>query len=597
MKKFQLVLVIIFIITSISVISAVNLSAAPVNSENFIVDYKIQNNWGSGATVSVDITNKGSVVQDWTIKWTFSGNEKLTNMWNAEYTQSGSSVTVKNNAWNGTIPTSGSQSFGFNLSYSGDTSVPSNFTVTSSTSSNVTPVVTANATTADVTTQTTPEPSQTSPVVTNVTDESLVAFPGAEGYGKTATGGRGGKVYEVTTLNSSGSGSLGEALGASGARTVVFRVGGTIKGDFTISNDDITIAGQTAPGDGICINGSLKISADNVILRYIRVRANANDDTITNDHNNPGRNIIIDHVSASWSGDEVFSIYFNEDVTFQWCMITEACSSDHKFGGIWGNNRGTYHHNLFAHNTDRNPRIASGSGNNDLRNNVIYNWKNFGIYGGEVHEVGKPEHTGTSTNVVANYIKPGPGTPTAIEKHSQICSPWSRDGASDYGDWYVADNYVVGHPDVTADNWKGVFPQYTGSIDNDQAAIPGLKLDNPVEYMPIRQQTAEDAYIDVLKDVGCSLPNYDSVDSRIIEEVRNGTATYGSNGFISTPSEVGGHPSLKNGTAPTDSDHDGMPDSWENKNGLDPNNSNDRNNKDSKGYTMLENYLNSIDSL
>ncbi len=419
-----------------------------------------------------------------------------------------------------------------------------------------------------------------------------LAFPTAEGYGKYTTGGRGGKVIEVTNLNSSGPGSFAAAVAESGARTIVFRVGGTINGNFTISKDDITLAGQTAPGDGIEINGHLGISASNVIVRYIRVRANADGDALTNDHNGQMKNIILDHVSASWSSDEVFSFYFCNDITIQWCMVTEAGSSDHKFGGIWGDNHGTFHHNLFAHNTDRNPRIASGSGYNDVRNNVIYNWKNESLYGGEVHQVGNPDHDGCLTNVVANYYKPGPGTPS--DKATRICSPWSRDGASDYGKWYLADNYLVGHPEVTADNWLGVFPQYTGHITDDRAAIPGLKLDTPSEFMPINQQTAENAYNDVLNSVGCSFPNRDAIDKRIIEEVRNGTATFGDNGFISSPSEVGGHPVLLGGTAPIDTDHDGMPDDWETAHGLNLSDSGDRNDIGAGGYTNLEIYLNSL---
>jgi len=216
--------------------------------------------------------------------------------------------------------------------------------------------------------------------LTGVLYSKQLAFPTAEGYGEYSVGGRGGKVYEVTTLNSSGPGSLGEAIAASGSRTVVFRVSGTITGNFRIRNNKITIAGQTAPGDGICIKGSLTIDASNVIIRYIRVRANptAETDAIWGRYH---KNIILDHVSASWSSDEVMSPYHNENVTIQWCMITEACAkfkngknTGHWFGGIWGNNYGTYHHNLIAHNDSRNPRWASGCGFNDYRNNVLYNW-------------------------------------------------------------------------------------------------------------------------------------------------------------------------------------------------------------------------------
>lgn len=430
-------------------------------------------------------------------------------------------------------------------------------------------------------------------------ETELVAFPCAEGYGKTTSGGRAGKVYEVTTLGGSGAGSLGDAIKASGKRTIVFRVGGTINGNFNISSGDVTIAGQTAPGDGIEINGTLSINANNIIVRYIRVRGNGSGDVITGGHYN--KNIIFDHVSASYSSDEIFSVYWIYDITIQWSIISEACSGDHKFGGIWGGERASYHHNLFAHNTDRNPRIASGAGHNDVRNNVIYNWKNETIYGGEriqTNDNKKTSGDGCWVNVVGNYLKPGPGTLTAIERHARICSPWTqRGGAANYGKWYVSDNVVVGHDDITKDNWKGVFPNdVEGGKTNDQASIPGLKLETPAEFMPIRQQTAEAAYNDVLAHGGCSLPARDAVDKRIIEEVRTGTASKGDNGFVTSVSQTDGHPPLKSGTAPTDSDHDGMPDEWETANGLDPKNPEDGNKTYGPGYTMLEKYMNSLDS-
>ena len=407
-----------------------------------------------------------------------------------------------------------------------------------------------------------------------------LAFPTAEGYGKYATGGRGGAVYEVTTLNPTGAGSLGAAIGASGTRTVVFKVAGTITGNFNITNGNITIAGQTAPGDGICIKGNLSISADNIIIRYIRVRY---DPTVPGDAigGRGHKNIIIDHVSASWSADEVFSFYHNDNTTVQWCIIAEGCekfengvSVGHRFGGIWGNNYGTWHHNLLVHNDSRNPRWASGCGYNDYRNNVLFNWGYQGCYGGEAAQPGDPRYTFTTISIIDNYYKSGPAT----QSKSLIANPSART-ATDKGSWYVSDNYVNGYSSVTANNWLGV----TGSNY--------IKMSEPWLAMPINQETAEQAYLSVLDGVGCSLPNRDTIDKRIIEEVRTGTATYGRNGIIDKPSDVGGWPVLAAGTPYTDSDKDGMSDEWETANGLNPNDPSDRNGIGEGGYTNLEVFL------
>ena len=414
-----------------------------------------------------------------------------------------------------------------------------------------------------------------------------MAFPGAEGYGKFAIGGRGGKVYEVTTLNNSGPGSLGEAIGASGPRTVVFRVSGTIEGNFNIRNDNITIAGQTAPGDGICIKGSLGVSANDVIIRYIRVRANptVETDAIGGRYH---KNIILDHVSASWSSDEVMSLYHNENVTIQWCMITEACAkfvnegnTGHRFGGVWGNQHATYHHNLIAHNDSRNPRWASGCGLNDYRNNVLYNWGYQSSYGAEAHQRGdrrNPPIEFSTINIIANYYKAGPATRSGVS--DRIAEPSARAG-NDKGSWCVSDNYVDGFPDVTANNWLGI----------DGSSY--YKMNAPWDAMLINQESPQDAYNSVLAHAGCSKPNRDVVDTRIIEEVRNGTSAYGNNGIITTPGDVGGWPELKSAPAPADSDHDGMPDNWEKVHGLNPEDSKDGNETSKDGYTNLEIYLNS----
>ena len=420
--------------------------------------------------------------------------------------------------------------------------------------------------------------------------QNQLAFPTAEGYGKYTVGGRGGKVIEVTNLNASGSGSFAAAIGASGPRTVVFRVSGTITGNFSIKNDNITIAGQTAPGDGICIKGNLSTGADNIIIRYIRVRwdpAMGEKDAIGGRYH---KNIIFDHVSASWSTDETMTLYHNENTTVQWCIIAEACpkgtTDEHRFGGIWGNNYGTWHHNLIAHNASRNPRWASGCGFNDYRNNVIYNWEYASSYGGEAHQKGdrrKPPIEHSTINMIANYYKPGPATDSKVR--SRITAPSSRNGDADAGKWWVSDNFVEGSPTVTADNLLGVTK--TSSA---------YRLNEPWPAMEINQQTAEEAYLSVLEHAGCSLPTRDKVDADIIDDVLHGTAKYGNKGIIDSPSDVGGWPNLEGGQAPVDSDHDGMPDAWETAHGLDPSDKDDgkKTNLSVEGYTNLETYLNEL---
>ncbi|MCB1209813.1 MAG: hypothetical protein KDK97_10820 [Verrucomicrobiales bacterium] len=430
--------------------------------------------------------------------------------------------------------------------------------------------------------------------------QSQLAFPTAEGHGKYTVGGRGGKVYEVTNLNDSGEGSLRAAVEAKEPRTVVFRISGTIDlaSNLSIKHPFITIAGQTAPGDGICIKRyPLMIDADEVIIRHLRVRfgdeSGKASDAISSRFT---KNLILDHLSVSWSVDETMSIYHCENVTVQWCMITESMfgskhdKGDHGFGGIWGSHHSSYHHNLIANHSSRNPRFASGSGNTDYRNNVLYNWGYRSCYGGEAQQSGG-KFTSTAINMVANYYKPGPATAPACK--AEFATPSAR-GDDDKGSWYVAENFVEGSPSVTADNWTGV----NGSNF--------IKLDQPWDAMPINQQTAEEAYKRVLDSAGATLPKRDPVDTRIIEDARKGTATFEGiyktkkpvadtskvTGIIDSQNDVGGWPELKSIPAPSDTDHDGMPDAWESKHGLDPNNPDDRNKVTAGGYTMLEKYLN-----
>jgi len=441
-----------------------------------------------------------------------------------------------------------------------------------------------------------------------------LAFPGAEGYGKYTKGGRGGVVYEVTNLNDNGAGSLRAAVEATGPRTVVFRVSGNIELDspIKIKNAFITIAGQTAPGDGICIkNHPISIGADHVIIRYIRVRPG---DVSGNDYDAiSGRyvkNVIVDHVSSSWSVDETMSIYHCDSITVQWCIVSESlCKSHHRkgshgFGGIWGSNYGTYRHNLLAHHTSRNPRMASGSGYTDYRNNVIYNWGYQSCYGGEKQQRGNPKFNFSTFNIVANYYKPGPATKPG-EVSYRVANPSFNPETDNHGKWYIADNAVEGNKEVSSDNWNGGV-----QMSDDSLGRIKVKLDKPWPSMPINQQTALEAYNSVLNNAGAILPKRDAVDSRIIKETRGGFATYEGVGYkeenkvadpskkcgiIDSQNDVGGWPILESTTAPKDTDHDGMPDDWENKNGLNANDSHDKNNVASDGYTMLEKYLNSIE--
>ncbi len=443
-----------------------------------------------------------------------------------------------------------------------------------------------------------------------------LAFPGAEGYGKYTVGGRGGAVIEVTNLNDSGAGSLRAAVEASGPRTVVFRVSGTIilNSELKISNGYITIAGQTAPGDGICIRRyPIVIGANNVIIRYIRVRfgdeSGDDDDAISSRFTNY---VMLDHVSASWSVDETMSVYHCDFVTIQWCLISESLyqsnhvKGHHGFGGIWGSNYSSSHHNLIADHSSRNPRMASGAGNFDYRNNVIYNWGYNSCYGGEQQQVGDPDHAFTNINMVANYYKPGPATQPGSCTY-RIANPSYRDVKTDYGKWYIADNTMVGNSAVTADNWNGGVQPQGGEGD-----IQYVKLDEPWPSMPIDQQKADSAYFSVLDNAGATLPKRDIVDTRIVNDTRNGIATFEGPtykndqsvpdktkicGIIDSQTDVGGWPELKSTPAPTDTDHDGMPDDWENAKGLNPNNKDDGNIVGPDGYTNLEKYLNSIEFL
>jgi len=416
-----------------------------------------------------------------------------------------------------------------------------------------------------------------------------LAFPEAEGFGRFTTGGRGGSVIEVTTLDDDGPGSLRAALRTGGARTIVFRVAGTItlQSELLILNGDLTIAGQTSPGGGICIRDyPVTIAADNVIIRYLRIRLGDEARQPADAISCMGqKNIIIDHCSFSWGIDEVASFYDIENLTVQWCIISESLHNSihrkgpHGYAGIWGGKGASFHHNLIAHNSSRNPRFNGSRTHGepekeivDFRNNVIYNWGANSSYGGE----------GGKQNIVANYYKAGP----ASRHRDRIVEPWDEKGR-----WYVADNFVFSYPDITADNWAGgVQGKYRKLV----------RVDVPHSVEPIATQSAQQAFELVLRHAGATLPKRDPVDSRVVEEVRNGTATYGGkwgsgSGIIDSQKDVGGWPTLHSGDAPVDEDHDGMADDWERSHGLDPANPDDHKIvSDINKYTNLELYLNEL---
>jgi hypothetical protein len=437
----------------------------------------------------------------------------------------------------------------------------------------------------------------------------IPAFPGAEGAGAFTPGGRGGKVCLVTNLNDSGPGSLRAAVETRGRRIVVFRVAGiiTLQTPLAINNPFITIAGQSAPGDGVCIrNHTVEINTHDVVLRYLRFRRGnlrVRDDALGG---NPIGNVIVDHVSASWGLDENLSLYRHvvktkegkwkklpvENLTIQWSISSEALDRyNHAFGGTWGGKNCSFHHNLFACNTGRNPSIGMG-GSFDFRNNVLFNWRHRTIDGGD----------GSSrVNVIANYFKPGPATTSAALRY-RICRAQARSKRDEYpgfGKWYVGGNYVQGNPKVTADNWAGGV-QYDSARVSKGEVIPGgtekdVRVREPFPAAPITQHSAEEAYRLVLAHAGASLPRRDAVDVRVIESVRTGKPTF-KNGIIDEPADVGGWPAYRAAAAERDSDGDGMPDWWEIKYGLDPNDPSDAaRDADGDGYTNLEEYLNGTD--
>ena len=442
--------------------------------------------------------------------------------------------------------------------------------------------------------------------------DTVPAFPGALGGARFITGGAGGAVYVVTSLDDQPfEGTFRYAVSQPGRRTVVFAVAGVIElsSRINITNGDLTIAGQTAPGDGIVIkNFPIEIRASNVIIRFLRFRMGdekkTEDDALTGRNQ---RNIMIDHCSMSWSTDECSSFYDNENFTMQWCILSESLRNSvhgkgaHGYAGIWGGKMASFHHNLLAHHDSRNPRFCGSRYSNrpdlekvDFRYNVVYNWRSNSGYAGE----------GGSYNLVNNFFKPGPATYSrgTNQVTYRIFQPYADDGTNNqatgvYGRFYVAGNVMAntqsGIPNVTADNWLGMHYSAT--------SMPQLKVNTEFSFFNFPAKTAQEAYEDVLAKAGASFPR-DAVDTRVVTEVRDGTYTFtGSNGstlgLIDTQSDVGGWPAYHfvANLVPKDTDKDGMPDDWEDARGLNKNDRNDAARYNlSPSYSNLEVYYNGL---
>ena len=428
------------------------------------------------------------------------------------------------------------------------------------------------------------------------------AFPGAEGFGAGATGGRGGEVVAVTNLNDAGPGSLRDAVSVPN-RTVVFRVSGTIelKSKLLVTKPNVTIAGQTAPGDGICLRGHELFIKDthDVVVRFLRSRpgdeAKVEHDAIT--IWNSG-NVILDHCSLSWSTDSLSDVVKESgNVTVQWCLLAEPLNNSvhvkgaHGYATGWdGRTKGgfTGHHNLIAHAASRAPRVGyfkTGRGTIDVRNNVIYD--SGPAYGGE----------GDDFNFVANYYRPGPGDYRPDGKIFHISEKTARA--------YFSGNVFEGRDDVLGANASAVtFDQpWQMAIPKGQAAVvepTTIPVDlaklgdaaqclmaEPFQMASVHTESAADAFKSVVARAG-ALPR-DAADARVINDVKNRTG-----GLVNTPGDVGGWPELKSTPAPLDADNDGMPDAWESSHGLNPNDAADGAKVADDGYTNLERYLNEL---
>jgi len=429
----------------------------------------------------------------------------------------------------------------------------------------------------------------------STTGTAQLAFPGAEGFGRFSQGGRGGDVYHVVNLNDDGVGSVREAIrSAVGPRTIVFDVSGTIelKSPLTVDKSFLTIAGQTAPGDGICLKGQtfrLK-NASHVIVRYLRVRLGDQDkppgsspDCLNTDDIN---HVIFDHLSASWGIDGNHDLRRGGNFTLQWSIYAESLNESLHHKGSHGmlasfrdlTGSISLHHNLFASSRERHPTLGGSPRTKpeaiaDFRNNVIYNL------------VGATNLGNCRINVINNYYRPGPDTPP---NSRPLATKFENEGSLHA---FLAGNVFDGNPHFTSDNYAAIDFERWATGNYLHTSLAQIRVDHAFEVSGAEPHTdtATEAYGRVLKDAGASHPR-DTADTRLVEGVRNRTHR-----MINSQRDVGGWPELAHEAAPADMDQDGMPDAWEQSHGLDPAAAKDRNDdRDNNGFTNLEEYLNSL---
>jgi hypothetical protein len=436
----------------------------------------------------------------------------------------------------------------------------------------------------------------------NLNIKSIVkAFPTAEGAGAYSIGGRGGDTYHVTNLNDSGAGSLRNGItSATGPRTIVFDLSGTIylNTDLRINKPFLTLAGQTAPGDGITVAGRTTVvdQTQHVIVRFMRFRGgDINCPSMQGDSLwvDKSKDVILDHVSSSWSVDETLSVTESDRITVQWAFITESLNNSchlndggtgferHGFGSLirYGSGRISYHHNFYAHHFNRNPRVGDDI-TLDFVNNVIYDWGTDASYSGEIIE------GITKVNYVGNYLVAGPNTPAS--KRTRAFNGGSTNTWI-YQTGNVIDSNVNGLHDGTNTGWAmfvNLYTQQNAPLDFRSGKERDEK-EPAASLIEINAGTAENAYTQVMLTAGSSRVR-DAVDTRLFNEARNETGL-----MINSQTEVGGYPLLNSLPAPVDTDGDGIPDAWENSNGLNPNDPNDAAQLAPNGYSNLENFVNS----